>query len=442
MPKGEDITTRYKVDISDLKKGITEANKNIKLANAQFKAASAGMDDWQKSSNGLTAKLQQLKTVLTEENNKLTNYKKQLEQVEKAENENGKKADELKAKLAQLANQGVAKTSEEYKKYANALMNIEKEQIANQNAADKLRITILNQQATVNKTEKEIRNYSAELNKLENETTEVKKDTEDLNKKFEGTKKNSDDAGKGFTILNGTLANLCADGIKKVVSGLKDIVTEAFNVAQSMSSASKKFTNETGLSEESVKKFNEQMLDLYKKNYGENLSDIADKMAYVKQVTRETDPSKVKDLVENAMNLEEVFGSDFKETVRGVSNLMNHFGIDSTTAFDLFAKGSQLGLDYTSELGDNVAEYAGNFKQAGYTATEYFQLLANGSQSGAYNLDKVNDSINEIKNRLGDGTIKENLSLFSSSTKKAFSNWEKRKRYNERCNQFYCWRYK
>ena len=73
MPKGEDVTTRYKVDISDLKKGITEANKNIKLANAQFKAASAGMDDWQKSSNGLTAKLQQLKTVLTEENNKLTN---------------------------------------------------------------------------------------------------------------------------------------------------------------------------------------------------------------------------------------------------------------------------------------------------------------------------------------------------------------------------------
>ena len=71
MPKGEDITTRYKVDISDLKKGITEANKNIKLANAQFKAASAGMDDWQKSSNGLTAKLQQLKTVLTEENKKM-----------------------------------------------------------------------------------------------------------------------------------------------------------------------------------------------------------------------------------------------------------------------------------------------------------------------------------------------------------------------------------
>ena len=50
MAKGEDITTRFKVDISDLKKGITEANNQIKMANSQFSKASAGMDDWSKSS--------------------------------------------------------------------------------------------------------------------------------------------------------------------------------------------------------------------------------------------------------------------------------------------------------------------------------------------------------------------------------------------------------
>ncbi len=106
---------------------------------------------------------------------------------------------------------------------------------------------------------------------------------------------------------------------------------------------------------------------------------------------------------------------------------MTHFGISSEEAFDLFAKGSQVGLDYTSELGDNIAEYGGNFEQAGYSAEEYFQLLANGTKNGAYNLDKVNDSINEVKNRLGDGTIKENLSMFSKDTQTAFKNWEKGK---------------
>ena len=64
MPQDENITTKFKVDISDLKAGISQANQQIKLANAQFKAASAGMDDWQKSSEGIKAKLSQLDSVL------------------------------------------------------------------------------------------------------------------------------------------------------------------------------------------------------------------------------------------------------------------------------------------------------------------------------------------------------------------------------------------
>ena len=45
MPKNE-TTTKFKVDISELKKGIQEANRQIRLANSEFKAATAGMDDW------------------------------------------------------------------------------------------------------------------------------------------------------------------------------------------------------------------------------------------------------------------------------------------------------------------------------------------------------------------------------------------------------------
>ena len=166
------------------------------------------------------------------------------------------------------------------------------------------------------------------------------------------------------------------------------------------------------------------MDDLYQNAYGESLEDIGDKMAYIKQVTGETDPSKIKELAENAMTLEDTFGSDFNETIQGVDALMKHFGIDSKKAFDLFAKGSQNGLDTTAELGDNINEYAGNFKQAGYSAEEYFQLLENGMNNGAKGLDQVNDSINEVKNRLGDGTIEKNIKLFSDGTKSAFKAWQ------------------
>ena len=57
--KDNNITTRYKVDISELKSQFTEASRLIRLANSEFKAATSGMDDWSKSSDGLTAKLKQ-----------------------------------------------------------------------------------------------------------------------------------------------------------------------------------------------------------------------------------------------------------------------------------------------------------------------------------------------------------------------------------------------
>lgn len=203
--------------------------------------------------------------------------------------------------------------------------------------------------------------------------------------------------------------------------------TYAVKTASDFDSASSQIQSSLGLSTDSAKEFDQALRDIYNAGYGESYEDVANKISYVAQATGELDPSKVKELATNAMALEDTFGSDFNETIRGVSNLMTHFGISSEEAFDLFAKGSQEGLDYTSELGDNVAEYGGNFAQAGYSAQEYFQLLENGTQNGAYNLDKVNDSINEVKNKLGDGTIKANLEMFSKDTQTAFKNWEKGK---------------
>ena len=232
MAKGEDITTRFKVDVSDLKAGITEANKQIKLANAEFKAASAGMDDWAKSSDGINAKLKQLGSVLQSENTKLTNYKKQLEEIEKASEENGKRANELKTKLQQLASQGVSKTSDEYKKYEKALSDVEKEQLANQNAADKLKITVLNQQAAVNKTEKEIRDYTKALNDLESESDQAGNATEDLNNDLKNTKGATNEAEGGFTILKGTLANLTANVITSAISKIGELATSLFDMVE------------------------------------------------------------------------------------------------------------------------------------------------------------------------------------------------------------------
>ena len=167
MAKGDEITTKFKVDISDLKKGITEATQQIKLADATFKAATAGMDNWSKSTDGLKAKLTQLDSTLSAQKSKLENYTEQLKRQENAYSENGKRIETLKAQLAQLAEQGVSKSSTEYKKLENALASCEKEQENNQKSVDKLKISIVEQQGAINKTQADIGKYSTALNNLE-----------------------------------------------------------------------------------------------------------------------------------------------------------------------------------------------------------------------------------------------------------------------------------
>lgn len=398
----DEVTTKYKLDISDFKKNITEANKAMKLSNAEFKAASAGMDDWRQSSEGLEAKLKQLHAALSAQKSKLENYQGQLRAVEVAQRENSRRAEEAKEKYQQAARQ-YGENSEEAKKYKNALNQIVKEEISNGKAADKLRISVLNQQAAFKNTEKEIRGYTQELKDLKDGSNKAEEATEKMK--------------EGFTIVKGAIASFVADGIRAAIEGMKELALESED-------AMDKFQASTGLSTDEMKKFKDEILELYKNNYGESVEDIAESMAKVKQVTGETDPSKLKEMTKYAINLRDTFGSDFDESIRGINNLMYQYGISSEEAFNLFAKGSQEGLDYTNELGDNVAEYSGNFKQAGYSAGEYFQLLDNGTSNGAYNLDKVNDAINEATNKLADGSIEKNLKIFSSGTQKVFKEWQ------------------
>ena len=432
MAKGKDttITTRYTADVSSFQKGIKEATQSIRVANAEFKRATVDMDKVSDSADFYGATVKKLTKVLSAEEDKLSELRKKQEAINSQYDKNEKTLSQLR-KEYDLTVQSLGKNSSEAKALSTEIKKVTDAQVRNKTASDNLNLTIINQETTCKKLSKQLKEAEKDLNEFGDESRETGKSIEQLKAEAEKSEKSIEDLGEsakdssdGFTVMKGAIANVIAQGFTK----LSEIAIEtAKNVAKfsnDFKSASNKLQAQTGLTNEEMKKFDKAMKDIYRNNYGESLEDIGDKMAYIKQVTGETDPSKIKELTENAIALEDTFGSDFKETVRGVTNLMNHFGIDSKTAFDLFAKGSQLGLDYTDELGDNVAEYGGNFKQAGYSAQEYFQLLVNGSKSGSYNLDKVNDSINEVKNRLGDGTIEKNLSSFSKGTKTAFKNWK------------------
>ena len=393
----ENVTTKFRVDITDLKKGVTEANKTIRLADAEFKSVAAGMDDWRTSTEGLQAKLKQLRTVLEAQQTKLTLYESQLEEVSKAEQENSRRANEARAAYQQAAAQ-YGKNSAEAKKLKTALTDIEKEQDKNAKAADELRIKILNQQGAVNKAEKEIRNCSKTLDDLESEAGAAAREMDDFGEAAKDSAKSAQDTqGKteklsgGFSVLKGALANLVTDGIKKVIEGFKEMMIEgdrAVNHFQAMTGASDLY--------------NDSIAELYRENYGESYEDIADSMAKVVQNAKDLRPDAIKSMTKQAIILRDVFGYDVAESMRAVNMLMDQFGITGDQAFSLIAQGAQEGLDKNGDLLDTINEYGVHYKNMGATAEGFFNSLKNGTDSGAFSVDKLGDAYKEFGIRVKD----------------------------------------
>ena len=220
-----DFTAKFKVDISDLKKNISEANKQIKLANATFKAETAGMQDWTKDADGLSKKLDQLKSVLSNQKSILESYKGELERNSKAAQENETRADQLRAKLKELADNGVSKADEEYKKYESALKDVIKEQEKNEKSVDDLKIKVLNQQAAVGKTQASIEKYTQAEKDLGTESKETAKDVEKVDTSI---KKTADTANKSqgkFSALGKTLTKGLAVAFAAVATAATASVT-------------------------------------------------------------------------------------------------------------------------------------------------------------------------------------------------------------------------
>lgn len=228
----EEFTAKFKVDISDLKKNITEASKDIKLADAAFKAATAGMDNWSKNADGLSAKLKSLNSILNSQKSVLASYKAQLERQQQAYEQNGQRAEQLKAKLQELAQNGVAKTDEEYKKYESALKSVLKEQESNASSIDKLKLSLLNQEAAVGKTEKEIRKYEQAEQAMGEGAEDAEKDVRELGDAAEEAGNDAEKGGDGFTVFKGIVANLASDAIKAAVNGLKELGKAVLNLGK------------------------------------------------------------------------------------------------------------------------------------------------------------------------------------------------------------------
>lgn len=254
MAASNEVTAKFSVDISNLKKNIQEANRNIRLANAEFKAAAAGMDNWRTSSEGLSAKIGQLKSVLTSQKSVLENLKQQYEQV--------------------AAEQGV-----------------------NSRGAQELAIKIANQQAAVNQTTQDLNKYEKELGNVEKAEAlaakngkTVEENLRDLGNEAKETGEKVEKSSEGYSVLKGAMANLVSQGIQFAASAMKELAKETWESVKAAAAFADEINTlsaQTGLSTETLQeyKYMEDLIDVSTETMTGSMAKLIRNMANAQKGT-------------------------------------------------------------------------------------------------------------------------------------------------------------
>ena len=418
----EEFTSKFSVDITDLKKGMQQANQLMRVANSEFKAAAGGMGKWSDSADGLSAKLKELNTIQDLQKAKLEILTAEYDKVVKAEGENSKGAQDLYIRINNLKGE-IGKTGAQIQHYSTKLAEMQdaerdaaKSAMEEESALQSLKTVIGGQEAQLSKlkaqyaqvvleqgeTSKEARTLAKEIASLSRDLADNQSklsDAEGAADKFDQSLNDvgdaAEDASGGFTVMKGALAELVSNGIKAAVDAFKDLATAS-------SEANANFQAQTGASAKEMEKFSDSIERVYSHNFGESMQDVAEAMAQVKQQTGEIDPSKLEKMTENGIALRDTFGFDLNESMRAVNMLMKQFGLTSDQAFSLVVKGAQNGLDKNGDLLDTINEYSVHYKQQGYTADEFYNSLINGAASGTFSVDKLGDAMKEFGIRTKD----------------------------------------
>ena len=278
-----------------------------------------------------------------------------------------------------------------------------------ENSENRNEVAITKKRTSLKAAETQLTRYGTQIKDVSKQIELGTADLKDYSKQLQENGQKLIDAGKKASVLS---------------AGIIGIDAAATSTAMSLETATNRFITATGASVSETERFETILKNIHDNNYGSDYADIADKMALVKQQLGDINDADLQNITEKAYFLEDAFGMDFNETIRGVTGLINNMGLTADEAFNYIVVGAQNGLNKSAELTDNIAEYSQLWGQAGFSAKEMFTILQNGLDSGAYNLDKVNDFVKEFTISLSDGRIEENLSSFSSGTRNLFNEFK------------------
>ena len=226
MAQGDNLGAKFTLDITNLKAGLADANKAIRQTESEFIEAAAGLGDWSKSADGLTARFDTLNKEIDIQKQKIQALiTVRNETIEKMKQEGAASED-----IAAVADRVNSQLAKEYKSLETL-------------------------QGKADKAGKELNDFNKSENAAANGADNLADET---TKAGNAAKK----AGDGFTVFKGVLSNLASSAIKGVTTGLikgvanigksaKSLVSDVAKAGDDIAKNSEKlgFTSKTAFQE-------------------------------------------------------------------------------------------------------------------------------------------------------------------------------------------------
>ena len=191
MAQGDNLGAKFSLDITNLKAGLADANKLIRQSESEFIESAASLNDWSKSADGLSKRVETLNDQI------------------------GIQKDKMKSLIA-VRDETIAKMKEE---------GAADEDIAA--VADRVNVQLQKEQKQLETLQGRADKATKELEDFNKSEIDAGNGAETLSKDTDKATKSAKKAGEGFTVLKGVLANLASSAIKGIgknlVSGLSGI---------------------------------------------------------------------------------------------------------------------------------------------------------------------------------------------------------------------------
>lgn len=210
------IGLAMQLDVTDLKTGIKEANKIISSSKDEFKNATAGMDMWSKSSDGLTAKLNQLGKQLTAQEKIAAGYEAEIKRVSEQEGDHSEELKRLESQL-QKAQNAIKETQKNINHYSKSLTEVQRSEKNANSELGKLTSTLDEQREELNDLTKDYKSAVLQYGKNSTEAKALAKKIKDLSGAIEDNEGKVKKSEKAFEDLGVTMQDVTARAFEKSV---------------------------------------------------------------------------------------------------------------------------------------------------------------------------------------------------------------------------------